>query len=102
MKRFMPFVVLLVVTRACLADEPKQLTNVAYGRHARQVLDFYPAKSDTPTPVVLYIHGGGWRNGDKKTNPKPFLDKGISVVAINYRYVGNGVCLLYTSDAADE
>ncbi len=58
--------------------------------HGRS-LDVYRAKSDKPTPVVFYIHGGGWRNGDKKTNPQAFLDKGISVVAINYRYVQNGV-----------
>ena len=32
--------------------------------------------------------GGG---GDKKTNPRAFLDKGISVAAINYRYTQNGV-----------
>jgi hypothetical protein len=62
-----------------------------YGSHPRQVLDFYQATSNKPTPVVFYIHGGGWQNGDKKTNPKPFLDQGISVVAINYRYVRNGV-----------
>jgi acetyl esterase/lipase len=65
--------------------------NVAYGSHPRQVLDFYPAKSDKPTPFVFYIHGGGWRNGDKKTNPAAYLAKGISVVAINYRYTQNGV-----------
>ena len=66
---------------------------VAYGKHERQVLDFYQAKSDTPTPLVLYIHGGGWRNGDKNSvgNVKQFLDAGISVAAINYRYVQNGV-----------
>ena len=29
--------------------------------------------------------------GDKKINAKPFLDKGISVVAINYRYVKQAV-----------
>ena len=34
--------------------------NVPYGTHERQVLDFYQAKSDSPTPVVFYIHGGGW------------------------------------------
>jgi acetyl esterase/lipase len=82
---------LLVAGTAIRADEPKKLIDVPYGTHPRQVLDFYQAKSDKPTPVVFYIHGGGWRNGDKKTNPKPFLDKGISVVAINYRYVQNGV-----------
>src|SRR5262245_40151966 len=38
--------------------------NVAYGTHERQVLDFWQARSDRPTPLVLYIHGGGWQNGD--------------------------------------
>ncbi len=91
MKGVLSLLTLLLVWPALRADEPKQLLNVAYGMHPRQVLDFYPAKSGKPTPVVFYIHGGGWRNGDKKTNPKAFLDKGISVVAINYRYVQNGV-----------
>ena len=91
MKRMIPLVALLLVTQHSVADEPKQLTDVAYGSHPRQVLDFYQATSDEPTPVVFYIHGGGWQGGDKKTNPKAFLDKGISVVAINYRYVRNGV-----------
>ena len=91
MKRMIPFIALLFAALQSRADEPKQLIDVAYGTHPRQVLDFYQAKSDKPTPVVFYIHGGGWQGGDKKTNPKPFLDKGISVVAINYRYVRNGV-----------
>jgi len=91
MKRILPFIAVLFLGLQSRAEEPKQLLDVAYGSHPRQVLDFYPAKSDKPTPVVFYIHGGGWQGGDKKTNPKPFLDKGISVVAINYRYVKNGV-----------
>jgi acetyl esterase/lipase len=91
MKRVFSLAALLVVTLHGRADEPKKLIGVAYGSHPRQVLDFYQAKSDKPTPVVLYIHGGGWRNGDKKTNPQAFLDKGVSVVAINYRYVQNAV-----------
>ncbi|MCB9927376.1 MAG: alpha/beta hydrolase [Planctomycetaceae bacterium] len=91
MKRIFVAIALLIFAQQLHADEPKQLLDVAYGSHPRQVLDFYQAKSDTPTPVVLYIHGGGWQGGDKKTNPKAFLDKGISVVAINYRYVRNGV-----------
>jgi acetyl esterase/lipase len=64
------------------------LANVAYGTHVRQVLDFYKATSDKPTPVVFYIHGGGWVNGDKaKFNAAPYLAAGISVVAVNYRYI---------------
>src|SRR5688500_9431525 len=90
MKRLIVVIALLSLSHS-MAEELKPLTNVPYGRHARQVLDFYPAKSGKPTPVVFYIHGGGWRGGDKKTNPQAFNDKGISVVAINYRYVDNGV-----------
>jgi acetyl esterase/lipase len=91
MKRVFPVVALLIGATPTWADEPKKLTDVPYGKHPRQVLDFYQAKSEKPTPVVFYIHGGGWRGGDKKFNPQPFLAKGISVVAINYRYVQNGV-----------
>jgi acetyl esterase/lipase len=91
MKRALPLLALLLAAPATRADEPKKLLNVPYGKHPRQVLDFYQAKSDKPTPVVFYIHGGGWQNGDKKTNPQLFLAEGISVVAINYRYVQNGV-----------
>jgi acetyl esterase/lipase len=91
MKRFVCAVALLVFAPPSEADEPLTLTNVPYGKHPRQVLDFYQAKSDKPTPAVFYIHGGGWRNGDKKTNPKAFLDKGISVAAINYRFVQHAV-----------
>ena len=59
------------------------------------MLDFWQAKSDKPTPLVLYIHGGGWQNGDKSglsaAAIKQYLDAGISVAAINYRYVKQGV-----------
>jgi acetyl esterase/lipase len=92
MKHLLSVTVLLLAGPALYAEEPKKLLDVAYGKHPRQVLDFYQAKSDKPTPVVFYIHGGGWQNGDKKGfNAKPFLDKGISVVAINYRYVKQAV-----------
>lgn len=62
--------------------------DVAYGPHERNVLDFYQAKSDSPTPLLFFIHGGGWMGGDKNgVNPKPYLNAGISVVSINYRYI---------------
>ena len=68
--------------------------DVPYGAHPRQVLDFWQAKSATPTPVVILIHGGGWVNGDKngyRRGVEPFLNAGISVVAINYRMVPQAV-----------
>jgi acetyl esterase/lipase len=91
MKRVLPLLALVLLGPALRAEKPKQCLNVPYGTHPRQVLDFFQAESDKPTPVVFYIHGGGWVNGDKRMNPKRFLDHGISVVAINYRFVRNGV-----------
>jgi len=69
------------------------MADVKYGRHARNVLDFYKARSEEPTPVVLYIHGGGFRGGtNKKVNQvmlKELLAAGISVASIEYRFVGD-------------
>ncbi len=62
--------------------------NVRYGKFDRNVLDFWKADTREPAPLLFYIHGGGWRAGDKGSfNPTPYLKAGISVVAINYRYV---------------
>ncbi len=67
------------------------LADVPYGAHPRQVLDFYRADSATRTPVLLYLHGGAWTNGDKTSISRRdfprLLAAGISVVSINYRYV---------------
>ena len=62
--------------------------NVSYGKNDRNVMDFWQAKSEKPTPVVICIHGGSWINGDKSgyySRVKTFLDAGISVATINYR-----------------
>jgi acetyl esterase/lipase len=91
MKRLLALLTLFLSGPDLRAEQPLELLNVPYGRHPRQVLDFYQAQSDKPTPVVFYIHGGGWSNGDKKFNAKPFLAQGISVVAINYRFVQDAV-----------
>ncbi len=74
---------------APILPPPATAANVPYGTHERQVLDFWQAKSDKPTPLLFFIHGGGWVAGDKTGvggTVKACLDAGISVVSINYRY----------------
>jgi acetyl esterase/lipase len=83
------------------AKQPPQrptptVADYAYGAdHPRQKFDFWQAKSSAPTPVVLLIHGGGWMNGDKTgygtTTIQPFLDQGISVAALNYRFIAHAM-----------
>ena len=65
--------------------------NVKYGPYKRNVLDFWQAKSDKPTPVLIHFHGGGFVAGDKNdANPDPYVKQGISVVSANYRFVKGG------------
>jgi acetyl esterase/lipase len=67
----------------------KALRDLAYVKdgHERQKLDLYlPEKADAPLPVIIWIHGGGWRAGSKENNPAlPFTTRGYAVASINYR-----------------
>lgn len=86
-----PLRVLLLLTAALQAAlPPPDVTNAAYGPHERNVLDLWKAKADRPTPLVVYIHGGGFIGGDKRSLNSLLLELclkgGISVAAINYRY----------------
>src|SRR5262245_12751610 len=81
-----------IVPSPTLAQQEKPKPDVAdakYGPHERNVIDLWKAKSDNPTPLVVFIHGGGFRGGDK-ANLAPALlggclKAGISVAAINHR-----------------
>ena len=64
--------------------------NVSYGPHRMQVIYFWRAKSDQPTPLLVYIHGGGWSGGDRsvvRNMLQPALDAGISVASVEYRTI---------------
>lgn len=78
-------------SRAPVAPAPT-MADVHYGPAERNVLDFWSAKSNRPTPIVIYIHGGGFISGDKSTARsdqlvQQCLDAGVSFAAINYRYL---------------
>jgi carboxylesterase type B len=64
--------------------------NVSYGKQERNLLDFWKATSDKPTPLVIYIHGGGFSQGDKgaadDNDIKACLAKGVSYASISYPY----------------
>lgn len=82
----------MIPTALCAADSTSpDRENVAYGPHERNVLDLWLAKSDQPTPLVVFIHGGGFVNGDKsKVRGQAVigqcLSAGVSFASINYRF----------------
>jgi len=77
--------------------------NVKYGEHKRHVMDVWLAKADKPTPVLVSIHGGGFRGGNKSVSPsilRACLDSGISVAAITYRLSGHKIAPAQFYDCA--
>lgn len=96
-----PIAVLLLVG-ACVANVPAAdapqptKSDVAYGEHPKQVLHFWKAESDQPTPLLFFIHGGGWQAGDRMNRHllgmlPNLLNEGISAVSIEYRFIREAV-----------
>jgi len=77
--------------------------DVKYGPPQRNVLDFWQAESEQPTPVLVSIHGGGFLGGDKSVDRqllKECLEAGISVAAINYRFANQAIAPAPFQDSA--
>jgi len=88
------FYVALLCALPLMAQESKSpyktWFDIAYAREsAFQKLDVYvPTDGNGPFPVILHIHGGAFRMGDKRDGQeKPMLEglkRGYAVVSINY------------------
>lgn len=70
----------------------KDLLDESYGSDPKQNMDVYlPAgRSQSDTPLLIYIHGGGWIDGDKSEflQVKTILENefpGYAFVSLNYR-----------------
>ena len=85
---------------SCSIDQEKdsdllpalEISNASYGSDARQKMDiFLPAgRSPEETPVLIYIHGGAWIDGDKSEflQVKPLVEQifpGYAMISFNYR-----------------
>ncbi len=65
----------------------------------RCVLDiYYPAHKEN-FPTVVWFHGGGLTGGNKSI-PEPLKEKGMAVVAVNYRLYPKVLAPAYIEDAA--
>ncbi len=75
------------------ADPPPPAQEMAYGADPLQKLDFWrAAQPGPPPPLVIFVHGGGWKRGDKDnatggTKVTHFLGLGYAFASIDYRLV---------------
>lgn len=81
------------------------LRNLAYGPDPAQRFDLYLPARATAAPVVFYVHGGGWANGDKTNRGLAnklahWLPKGYAVISTNYRMLPVAMPLEQARDVA--
>lgn len=80
--------------------------DVVYGSHEAQRFDVYVPPKAKGAPVILMVHGGGWRMGDKEmrrvieNKVKRWLPKGFVFISINYRLLPEADPLEQARDVA--
>ena len=80
-------------TRQVRKEFPHHL-DLAFGKDPKQALDLYiPNGNVNLAPVFLFLHGGGFREGDRAhygSIARPFLKHGIITAVASYRLTGDG------------
>ena len=94
---------------AHVSNQYRVIPNLTYHVASNQEnkLDLYiPRDATSPTPVLMYIHGGGWVGGTKESSVLrilPYLEMGWAVANVEYRLgavarapaaVEDGLCAL--------
>ena len=90
------------------AGEAKIIMDASYGEDLRQKMDIYLPEGRTraSTTTVVFIHGGGWVEGDK-SDMTPFVDTlrklmpGYAVVNMNYRLAYNNSVNIFPTQEND-
>jgi len=90
------------------ASEAEILKDVSYGESGQQKMDIYlpDGRSSASTKTVVFIHGGGWVEGDK-SEMKPYVDTlrklmpGFAVVNMNYRLAWNNSVNIFPAQEND-
>lgn len=76
-------------------EEVEVFRDIAYASvSAAQTMDIYLPEGDGPFPVVVLIHGGAFKMGDKRMetrNAEALVAKGYAAVSINYRLSGEAI-----------
>lgn len=74
-------------------------SDISYGQFNDNKLDLFLPESDSPSALVIFIHGGGFTSGDKTQNydssafqdiVRQLLAENIALASINYRFIEQG------------
>jgi arylformamidase len=78
---------------------------LSYGSDPLQALNLWVPASAQPAPLVLFVHGGGWKRGSKDNAtsgslPGHLLEQGYAFASIDYRLVPNATVEQQAADVA--
>lgn len=73
------------------------LRNEPWGAGAKRTMDVYTVPAASPAPVIVMVHGGGWRIGDKD-NPGLAEPKAAHYNAMGYVFIAIDYPLLPEAD----
>jgi arylformamidase len=95
----------LLLASSAAAAESQVHRDLAYTepKGERQTLDVYAPPNGKDHPIVFWIHGGGWMQGDKRdvqNKPQAFVNKGFVFVSTNYRLFPNVTIKTMAGDVA--
>jgi acetyl esterase/lipase len=86
-------------------DAASKPVEMSYGSDPLQKLDYWrPASAGSP--LVVFVHGGGWKRGDKRTatggeKPGHYLGQGYGFASLDYRLVPAATVEQQAQDVAD-
>lgn len=78
--------------------------DISYGDQSLQRLDVYQPVNAEKCPVMVYVHGGGWKRGDKRNVGEKvtfFCERGWVFVSVNYRLLPEGQHPVNVNDVAN-
>jgi len=75
---------------AASAQSVREQRDVVYATvdGKRLALDLYMPAGVAAPPLVVWIHGGRWMNGDKSDVPMAFVERGIATASVDFRQSG--------------
>jgi acetyl esterase/lipase len=80
--------------------------DLAYGGDPAQAIDVYTTPTGTAKPVIVMVHGGGWKRGDKDSSNvveaklAHWLPRGYVFVSANYRLLPRQKVAVQAADVA--
>lgn len=87
-------------------NDAAAIRDVAYGPHPSQRYDVYVPAKTAGAPTIFFVHGGGWRRGDKAgagmidAKQRRWTAMGAFVVSTNYRMLPDSDPLEQARDVA--